>query len=223
MVVACLFLGISGGIRFWRERQFATLAAENVSPPFRLDELPRILGDWRSEERDDGQLDAQVARIAGSSDHIVRTYLDEKSGDRITVLALYGLAERVFGHKPDACYPAAGYELVEGPVDRELRVPGMKSPVRYRWAVYMKRIGGLRTYQEAYHTFFYNGEWTPDASDQWKLYRYQPAMFKIQLGRPISGFSKEVHGPSEALLGELVQEIRSRMAPKAAVEAGKTP
>ena len=181
MVVACLLLGISGGIRFWREQQFAALAAESGSPPFQLNELPRTLGDWRSEEGPDGQLDPQVARIAGSSDHIVRTYLNEKSGDQMSALILYGLAEQ--GLRPHARCLLSGRRLSvgQGTVDRELSVPGLKAPVRYRWAIYMKRIGGLGTYQEAYHTFYYNGEWMPDASNQWKSFRYHPGMFKIQL------------------------------------------
>ena len=181
MVVACLLLGISGGIRYWREQQFATLAAESGSPPFQLAELPRTLGDWRSEEAADGQLDPKVAQIAGSTDYIVRTYLNEKSGDQMSTLILYGLAEQVFGHMPDVCYPSAGYQLVKGPVDRELKVPGLKDPVRYRWAIYMKRIGGLGTYQEAYHTFYHDGQWMPDTSNRWKSFRYHPGMFKIQL------------------------------------------
>ena len=212
MVAACLILGISGGIRFWREYRFAALATENTSPPFLLNELSRTQGDWRAEEGPDSQLDPQVARIAGSSDHIIRTYLNEKSGDRMTALILYGLAEKVFGHSPDICYPAAGYQRVVGPIDRELSVPGLKAPVRYRWAIYMKRVGGLGSYEEAYHTFYYNGEWMPDASNQWKLFRAHPSMFKIQLSRPMSGLSDEVHGPSELLLSQLVQEISSRVA-----------
>ena len=155
-VVACLLLGISGGIRLWREHQFASLAAESDSPPFSLKELPRILDNWRSEEGMDDHLDPRVALVAGSSDHTVRTYLNEKSGDQMTVLTLYGLAEKVWGHMPDVCYPAAGYQLVEGPEDREMTVPGLKAPVRYRWAIYMKRVGGIGSYHETYHTFYYN-------------------------------------------------------------------
>jgi hypothetical protein len=221
MVVACLLLGISGGIRFWREQQFATLAVESSAPPFSVDELPRTLGDWRSEEGMDGQLDPKVAQIAGANDYTERTYLNEKSGDQMTALILYGPAEKINGHMPEICYPAAGYESVEGPVDRELKVRGLKEPVRYRWAIYMKRLGGSGSYEETYHTFYYNGKWIPDPSDQWKSFRYHPGMFRVLLTRPISGLSDEVHAPSEALLGAFIQEIASRLAPKTAVEAGK--
>jgi hypothetical protein len=219
MVVACLLLGASGGVRFWREWQFASLAADNATPSFHLQELPRAMGDWRSEEGSDGQLDPEVARIAGSSDHIVRNYLNEKSGDQISALVIYGLSTLVHGHTPAVCYPAAGYQLVQGPIDREITVPGVEAPVRYRWGIYMKRVGGIGRYEESYHTFLYNGQWMPDASDQWKSFRYHPGMFKIQLSRPVMGLSDEIHQPSEALLGALVREIDTRVSSRRAVEA----
>jgi hypothetical protein len=220
MTLACLFLGISGGIRFWRDWQFAALATESDRPPFHLSDLPRTLGNWESQAGEDGKLDDKVARVAGSRDSIIRTYLDKKSGDQISALAIYGRAEKVFAHSPDACYPSAGYQLVKGPVDREMVVPGVKGTVRYRWAIYMKRIGGFGHYQEAYHSFFYNGKWLPETSDQWKSFRYHPSMFRILLERPVSSLSDAVYRPSEELLGAFVREISSRMSHDGAGRAG---
>jgi hypothetical protein len=211
MIVACLLLGISGGIRFWRDRQFATLAQASSLPPFRLNEMPRVLGEWRSDPAMDGRLEKEISQLAGAKDSAVRTYLDEKSGDQLTALFIYGLADKVYAHKPDICYPSAGYRLVAGPVDRELIVPGIKDPVRYRWAIYMKRVGGIGYYQEAYHTFYYNGEWTPDAGNRWKMFRYHPGIHKIQLARTVTSLSDEVHGPSESLLSALALELRNRV------------
>ena len=212
MIVACLLLGISGGIRLWRELQFASLAAGSSLPPFRLEELPRDLGNWQSVREKDSQLDPQVALIAGSSDNIIRTYVDRKSDEQVSALIIYGPSQQVFAHTPDACYPSAGYQLVRGPVDRELHVPGLKATVHYRWAIYMKRVGGIGQYVEAYHCFYYNGEWIPDAADRWKSFRYHPSMFKVQLSRDVTGLSDEVHAPSESILGDFIREISDRLS-----------
>src|SRR6266436_7202943 len=96
MVVACLLLSISGGVRFWREWQFRNLRAASAVCPFRLEDLPKSLGSWRFVAAT--QLDEEVARIAGSSAHIVWEYLDEKGGERVSALVLYGPATEVFGH-----------------------------------------------------------------------------------------------------------------------------
>jgi Protein of unknown function (DUF3485) len=212
MAVTCLLLGISGGIRVWRDWQFATLAGKSEPAPFPLAELPRTLGTWQAGAGEDTQLDPGVARFAGASDHIVRGYLDEKTGEKASNLVLYGLAWKVFAHTPEACYPAAGYQLVKGPIDRSIAVPGVEGPVRYRWAIYMKRVGGISRYEESYYTFRHNGEWLPDVADRWKLFRYQPGLFKIQIQHPVSSLSENGEGPCESLLVENVRQISSRLS-----------
>jgi hypothetical protein len=216
MTLACLLLGISGGVRFWRDWQFAALAATIDRPPFNLMVIPRTMGDWASRVDEDGQLDPAVAAFAGSSDYIMRTYLDKKSGDKITALALYGQSVKVFGHSPDVCYPAAGYELVKEAVDREMSVPGLKGTIHYRWSIFMKRVNGISHYQETYHTFYFNGEWLADPKDQWKSFRYHPSMYRILIDRPVSGLSDEAHQPTEDLLRQFIREISSRISPNQA-------
>lgn len=215
-VAACVLLGASGGSRYWREWKFAALAAQARETPFPLKEMPRALGGWVSVASKDGRLDPQIARIAGSSDHILRSYMNEKSGDEVNVLVIYGLASHVFGHTPDVCYPAVGYQVVQGPVVRELKIPGLDAPAHFKSAIYMKRSGGAGTYEEVYHTFYHDGEWVPNAADRWKTFRYHPGMYKIQFSRNVSGLSDEVYGPSEDLLRLLIQEIMTRSGARTA-------
>ena len=91
--------------------------------------------------------------MAGSSDTIVRNYVNQKTGDAMSGLVLYGASHKVFAHTPEICYPAAGYQLFLGPIDREIPagfVPGLKVPMRYRWAIYTKKVGGIGIYEETY-------------------------------------------------------------------------
>ena len=201
MAVTCLILGISGGLRYWRESQFAALAVDSANCPFPLAELPRTIGTWQADQDSETFLDPDVARVAGASEHIVRGYLDEKSGEQATALVLYGLAAASF-HTPDICYPAAGYQVVKGPIDRSITVPGVKEPVRYRWAIYTKREGGVNRYEEAYFTFLHHGDWMPDAADRWKMFRYHPGLFKVQISHAVSSLSESGEGPCESLLAE---------------------
>jgi hypothetical protein len=223
MAVTCLLLGISGGIRFCRDRQFRTQAAASASCPFLLNDLPKRLGSWRAIEGLDAQLDPEVARMAGSSDHLIRTYVDEKSRERVVVLVLYGLAHAVSAHIPEICYPIAGYRVLrpeEYPTDHQLSIPGLETPVRCRSLVFSKRVGGVGRYEEVYYTFLYNGQWLPDARRRWKLFRYLPGIFKIQLQRTVTGLDDE--SPSQELLGELAREI-SRQIARAPTPRGRSP
>lgn len=209
MAVTCLILGISGGIRLWREWQFWSLAQESAACPFPLSELPTTMGTWEATN-EDAQLDPEVARFAGATDHFVRNYLDRKTGDQATALTLYGSAPLVHLHTPEACYPAAGFQLVQAPVDGEVAVPGVKEPVRYRWAIYKKVVGGVPRFEEVYYTFRHHGDWLPDVSDRWKTFRYHPGLFKVQIAHATSSLSE---GPCRSLLTEFVRQIEERLSP----------
>lgn len=210
MIVSCVLLGISGGIRYWREWRFSSLAAESATCPFRVADLPMVAGTWQASEGDSGQLDPEVAKVAGATEHTLRTYLDEKTGEQAGVLILYGLAADTYGHIPDVCYLAEDYRLVRGPIDRTITVPGVSKPVKYRWAIYSKRLGSINQYQECYYTFLHDDEWRPDMASRWKLFRYHPGLFKLQLTRMVTSLSENSEGPCEALLIQLVRQINDR-------------
>jgi len=213
MMVTCLLLGVSGGIRFWRDWQFQALAKQRGVSPFPLRDLPKNLGNWQWIEGSDSQLEPEVARTAGSSDNILREYVDEKNGERVSTMILYGLAATVFAHAPDVCYPGHGYRLVMGPVNREIAVPGMTTPAVCRSAIYAKKVGALERYEVVYHTYLHNGQWLPEIASRWKSFRYHPGAFKIQFQRTASSQLTLEDGPSEALLSELIREINQRVSP----------
>ncbi|MHB1558610.1 MAG: exosortase-associated EpsI family protein [Isosphaeraceae bacterium] len=212
MAVTCLLLGAFGGFRLWREWRFYSLATRSAAPPFHLADLPRTIGTWQGSESPENQLDPEVARFAGASEHIMRGFIDEKSGERASALVLYGLATSVYMHTPDACYPAAGFQLSKGPEEYKVDVPWLKSPLRFRWAIYSKRIAGVTRYEETYFAFRHDGEWLPDTTGRWKTFRYQPGMFKLQISHPLSSLSESGEtGPCVELLKEIARQIEARL------------
>src|SRR4051812_6137484 len=60
VAVSCVLLGISGGIHQWRDWKFQTLAQNETNCPFRLKELPRVLGNWRATDDPDGHLEPDI-------------------------------------------------------------------------------------------------------------------------------------------------------------------
>jgi Protein of unknown function (DUF3485) len=212
MAVTCMLLGISGGVRYWRELKFSTLAQESATCPFPLEDLPRDFKDWTSVKENDSQLDPQIARIAGSSDHIIRTYKNKKTGEPVTALVLYGLATSVFAHTPEVCFPTVGYKRSRPSADQQFSIPDSTTPGKYRWAFFTKSVGGIGSYEEeeVYYTFLHHGEWLPELLSRWKSFRYHPAMFKIQLQHHASRLATEDR-PAESLLCEIAQEIDRRL------------
>jgi hypothetical protein len=223
-VATLLLLAFSGGLRFWRDHQFHVRADQSAACPFPLNEIPRILPGWHALEGADAQLEEETARVAGSSDHIIRVYQND-NGDAVSVLILYGLARTVFAHTPEYCYPGSGYKTVPGTVDRNLDVPSLDAPVRYRSSFFSKSDGGLTRYEEVLCTFRYNGSWVPETASKWKLFRYVPGMFKVQTQRRVESLSSE-NSPTESLVRELVSAIEARVsagAVRQAQPAGEQP
>ena len=210
LAITCLLLSISGGFRFWRESRFRGLSQASEACPFPLSELPNDLGKWHAIEGSEAQLDPETARVAGSSDHVIRSYTDTTTGDKVSVLVIYGLATSIFAHEPELCYPAAGYARVNKPVDHEFTLPGYATPVRYRSSSYSKAFAGVTNIEDVVWSFWHAGSWLPEVASRWKLFRSAPAMFKIQIQYPSARTSSETP-LGESLLKELVREIDTRL------------
>lgn len=209
--VTCTLLAISYGYRYSRDSQFRGLAEQSKRSPFPLSDLPMTLGTWIAVPNSDGQLDPEIARLAGSSDHLIRAYSDSATREVATVLVLYGLADSVFGHTPEICYAAGGFQPVTAPSDREFSLSDSSTPVRYRGFYVSKSSVGTTDYFEVVWSFWHAGSWWPDVASRWKQFRSSPAMFKVQIQRQASGLSLERFS-CEPLLQELVREIDARIA-----------
>ena len=209
IVMVCLLLGVSGAVRYWRDFQFLRIENQSKVAPFPLKDIPFVLGTWRALEGVETVLDPEIARIAGSSDHILRTYVDDKTGERASVLVLYGLAPLVWGHTPEVCYPASGFRPVIAARDVPIALEDAKTSVPFREALYGKSRAGATSYHEVYYSFRNAGEWRTEMASQWKRFRSNPDMFKIQIERQVKTADLG-DSPCQALLAELVEEIEKR-------------
>ena len=222
--IACLMLGASGLVRIAQEQQFAEAAETAEAAPFPMRSLPAEIGSWRmvGEER---TLPEETLQIAGCSDYISRQYIDDRIGVTLLVLVAFGPAERVFGHSPLACFPAVGYERVAGPRRRMVAAGSDTLPdedgAPFDALVYSRPNGGAADLVEVYYSFRHAGLWSPTAASTSKQFRHRPAMFKIQVERPIvpGEVAAEQESPTEEFLAALVPIIERRLAEASAPAA----
>jgi hypothetical protein len=212
-LLVCVVLGVSGGLRYLRDWQFQSLNKEKEKPPFPLKEFPKTLGDWR-DKGTEITLDPQVARITGSTDHLIRTYVNEKNGEQVSVMILYGLAYLVWPHTPNACYPAAGFKSVPPSRDVEIDVPETTIKARFREQNFAKYQTGAGIYQQVYYSLRNAGEWGLNLESRWKSFRYHPGMFKLQVQRQVAAVGKTENSSLEELLGTIIQKIEQRLPAK---------
>jgi hypothetical protein len=209
MIMVCLIFGASGLIRVWQDLRFETVKNEEVKPLFPLKNLERTLGSWRALEDKEAVLDPQIARVAGSVDSLVRIYVDELTGVAVTVLILYGRAEAITRHTPQVCYPSVGYNLVDG--GEVIQVPlgtGVGTMSGAFGGLVFAKKGGLGDREEVYYSFWNDGVWTPNVEGNWRILRYSPGVFKIQVQRKVNDTEyRLLDNPSGRFLGALMPKF----------------
>jgi hypothetical protein len=216
MMVACVLLGASGGVRAWQDHRFATVQETVMVSPFPLKDLPQILGDWHAVEGSDASLDPRVARIAGSSDHLIRTYTHAATGQSLTVLVLFGPAQVVYAHQPAVCYPSAGYRPIADTLTRSV-ANGSGPPAEFCSQVYARQKDQQQGRQEVFYSFLHGSRWSIDPGRFWKDFRHHPSLFKVQTQRLVTESEsttaeREQDNPTEQFLALVVPEIERRVA-----------
>lgn len=202
---------LAGGA--WRVLRSAPIGPNDLTstPPFRLDTIPRALDGWKYVEASETQLDPMTTRITGSTDHMIRTYYDEMTGTAVSVLVLYGPAEPVLPHTPQACYPASGYRSLAGPSDHAIKLDDHRSAT-FRSGLFGKSGGRAVIRQLVYHSYRLDGVWSPDVTDR-SLPRRWAGLFKVQVQRRVlDGERTDGEDPIESFLRQLLPELEKMIA-----------
>jgi hypothetical protein len=223
MALACTLLIASGLVRGWQDGRFEAARNTAVAPTFPLRELPGRLtivdprtgtaSLWRQAKGGDEALDPQVARIAGSKDSLVRNYVEEQTGVTLTLLVLYGQAERVSAHTAEVCYPAIGFEQADDLIDHRIRFGAEDNPpAEFRSTAFARRANTLERV-EVYYSFRQQGRWSPHVEGNWKALSVDPALFKVQIQRRLADQERRhLNNPSEQFLAALLPELEKRIA-----------
>lgn len=214
VALAVVLLGASATVRLWQAWGVDQALREGRKSPFPLQGLPKDLGDW---EGIDEELDPQIARATGCTDHVFRTYQNRKTGSRVGLILLYGPAEEMRIHAPDNCYPAAGYGYATELQRRTIESDGRAYP--FKTTVYLKGEGGRTERQEVYWTWRYSGHWTPD-QEVYKRMERIPGMYKVHVTRAVGENElREVGNPCESFLEVLMPWLSGRIAGASATPA----
>ena len=85
------------------------LSSTPVSLPVSLSRLPKFIGTWEGK---DIPLSLTIQRVAGNDDFVNRRYKNRAENAWANVYVAYTARPRTMkGHRPQVCYPAAGWIL----------------------------------------------------------------------------------------------------------------
>jgi hypothetical protein len=208
LTLAVALLATSGAVRAWQSWGVNEALRQGRESPFPLGTLPMTLGDWNGEAR---ELDPEIARKTGCSDHVFRSYRNKKTGSRIDLILLYGPSLEVVKHSPIICYPDAGFTYMAQPESRVIEAG--RKPFPFSSMVFTKGDDNQAVHEEVYYTW---GQarpgqpgivWAPDVGI-WKRLARVPGLYKVHLQRIVGPLERREFGnPCEAFLTELMPWI----------------
>jgi hypothetical protein len=148
---------------------------------------------------------------------------------RLIVLVLFGPLDAVSPHVPEVCYPANGFQRQDQPLDRTVYfgpkdASGKETEPKgvFRSAVY----GKGRLLEGVYHSFRFQGDWSPDPGAGQKLSRRKPGVFKVQIQRlVVPGESRDgdkYPEPIEDFLKQFLPAIEQQINQEAAKTGSKS-
>lgn len=212
VAVALALVAGSAGVRIWQQGRYDNVLRSGRASPFPLAEVPLELGPWRGVE---DHLDPEIASAAGAVDSIFRTYTNQQTGVKVSLILIYGPAAEVRIHAPENCYPTSGYKTVSGPETRRVDPEGDDPSVPFFAHTFARggEGGGLSETQRVFCSWFYEGQWSPILAS-YKRQERIPGMYKLHLARlaaPTEQFDPDVPDPCEDLVALLLPEIQRRL------------
>jgi hypothetical protein len=204
--LAVFVVVVSSGVvhGLWVHRWTASAALERATA--RMADLPMTLGDWDGQP---SELDARQLAVADVSGHLLRRYVNRRTGAVVTVLLLCGRPGPVSVHTPEVCYGGAGYELA-GP---RAKHPAPAEGGEFWACRFQKFRSGVPEYLRILYAWNATGKWEASESPRTSFARH-PALYKLYVVREMPKENEPLEGdPSVEFLRVLLPALQKALFP----------
>jgi hypothetical protein len=147
----------------------------------RLSRIPTTLGTWRGESLAFDRRDLERSGVDGC---VARRYVDDESGDSLTMLLVSGAPGPIAVHTPDICYTGAGYEEVSAPSHLEIQPRRSSRGAELFAADYRSRDVAQPRYLRVYWAWSRGGAWTAPSNPR-VTFATAPVLYKIYVVREL--------------------------------------
>lgn len=138
---------------------YADLSGGTPLPSGTLKRLPLQIGDWAGVEV---PLDERIVEATDTDDHVNRQYVRRNGRDAVSLFVAYGLRMRDLApHRPEVCYPGAGWTVDDRRVVDVALDDGSMLPVQ----IHQFSRGGLKSSRIVVLNYYLiDGLYCPDVS-----------------------------------------------------------
>src|SRR5208282_643333 len=106
-LLAALIVIVVSGFVHGRWTQRWEKSAELERAITRLNRIPEIAGNWKAQQAP--EVDSEELALAGAEGSWIRRFTSSNN-DTVLVVLLVGRAGNMSVHRPESCYPGAGYD-----------------------------------------------------------------------------------------------------------------
>ena len=191
---------LSAGVLYGHYSQRWGPPADLVAAGSHLDSLPRQLGEWQvAEELPMGASALAMLECAGC---VNRRYVNQESGETVSVAIIVGPAGPTAVHTPEICFSSRAYDLQD---QRKSVVIGAAPDAEHSfWRVSFKTRNVLADELRVYYAWSRGERWEASTSPRVK-FAAAPLLYKIQLaGLTASGTKTVDSDPCRQFLDELL-------------------
>lgn len=182
---ACGLTAAYGGwstVHFNRWGQQEKLAKLNR----RLQSVPKDLEHWELEK--ESTLPQQHLDILECEGHLVRTYANRSTGDRVTVVVVIGPVGPTAVHDPTVCYTGSGYRVAHRERREEVAPEGAAPAIVWRTA--MDAADSSRPRMDVAWTWNAGKGWQAPPSARF-YFAGNPALVKVQTATAVNQLAIE--------------------------------
>ena len=148
-----------------------------------LETIPRQIGDWKGVDQ---EMKLEELAGAGIRGGLTRIYTNDRKGERITMMILYGKANQLSVHTPDICYPAAGYEQIGGATRVEIAAPAPTMKGAF-WANTFRRPDRPTLDELTVHyAWGVDHSWRAPDGDARLSFAWYPGIYKMYIVQAVS-------------------------------------
>jgi hypothetical protein len=184
----------------------------------RVNRLPRQIGHWRMTKSE--PLDDDTQRMLRCSAHEQRVYVDDQTGETVSLILLTGVAGPLVAHTPEVCYSSADFEVVDSAHPETIRGAGEAADV-FAEVTFKSRTVAAENQRVFYAWRKSQGPWQAPQNPRLSL-GGQPMLYKLQLAADIPAGSpkasspkdKSASDPARRFLGDLLPALDKTLSTK---------
>ena len=194
---------------FWTGRWGVDESAELRTFADHLANVPMTIGDWEGTDME--EMDARERQIAGATGALNRRYKNRLTAQVVSLYLVSGNFRNIAVHTPDQCYVAAGFTMLNQPIQYSENTDAGK--VDCYTTVFKKEDHAATQMLRVFWTWSFDGVWQAPNLPRVAMVG-KPALYKMYLINEVSSPGQAIEEtPSYEFMQVLMPELNAALFP----------